>query len=127
MARSEHCGDVESSIKFLKERLCCLWNCLLSRCVPRLMITAGIAFCIDMINTLPAGDGISNTLSPVTIVTGHEPPNVEILQLNFGDYVQLQMDNNPTNTMCPQRIDCIALQPTGATQGMYYFMDLSLW
>ena len=88
------------------------------------MITTGIAFCIDMINALPAGDGISDTLSPATIVTGHEPPNVENLQLNFGDYVQLQMDNNPTNTMRPRHINCITLQPTGTTRGTYFFMHL---
>ena len=46
------------------------------------------------------------------------------LKLNFGDYVQLQMDNNPTNTMRPRHIDCIALHPTGTTQGTYYFMAL---
>ena len=76
VARGKHYGIIESYIKFLKERLCCLWNGLSFPCVPRIMITTGIAFCIDMINTLPAGDGISNTLSPATIVTGREPPNV---------------------------------------------------
>ena len=124
MARGERCGDIENSIKFLKERLHCLWNGLPFCCVPWVMITAGINFCIDMINALPASNGISDTLSPATIVTGHEPPNVVNLQLNFGDYVQLQMDNNPTNTMLPQHLDCIALQPTSTTQGKYYFMDL---
>ena len=110
VARGEHCGDIENSIKFLKERLRCLLNGLPFRCVPR------INFCIDMINALTAGDGISDTLSPATIVTGREPPNVANLQLNFGDYVQLQMDSNPTNTMRPRHIDCITLQPTGTTQ-----------
>ena len=124
VAHGEHCGDIESSIKFLKERLHCLWNGLPFRCVPWVMITAGVTFCVDMINALPASDGISDTLSPATIVTGCEPPNVADLQLNFGDYVQLQIHNNPTNTMPPCHIDCIALQPTGTTQGTYYFMDL---
>ena len=95
VARGEHCGDIENSINFLKERLHCLWNGL------SFMITAGVNFCIDMMNALPAGDGISDTLSPVTFVTGCEPPNVANLQLNFGDYVQLQIDNNPTNTIRP--------------------------
>ena len=72
VVRGEHCGDIESSIKFLKERLRCLWNGLLFCCVPRVMITAGVAFCVDMVNALPAGDGVSDTLSPATIVTGCE-------------------------------------------------------
>ena len=124
VARRGHCGDIEKFINFLKEPLRCLWNGLPFHCVPRVMITAGVNFCIDMINALPAGDGISGTLSPATIVTGREPPNAANLQLNVGYYVQLQMDSNPTNTMCPQHLDYIALQPTGTTQGMYYFMDL---
>ena len=33
------------------------------------------------------------------------------------------MDNNPTNTMHSRNLDCIALQPTGTTQGTYYFME----
>ena len=39
--------------------------------------------------------------------------------------MQLQMDNNPTNTMHPRHVDCIAHHPTdGTAQGTYYFMDL---
>ena len=34
------------------------------------------------------------------------------------------MDDNPTNTMRPRHIDCVALEPTGTTQGTYYFTDL---
>ena len=89
----------ESSIKFLKEWSQCLRNGFCFRCVSRVMITAGVDFCNEMVNTLPADDGISDTLSPATIVTRRAPPNVVNLQLNFGDYVQLQMDNNSINTM----------------------------
>ena len=124
VACREHCGDIENSIMFLKERLRSLWNGLPFRCVPQVMITAGIDFCNDMINALLAGDGISDTPSPATIVTGRAPPNVANLQLNFGDYVQLQMDNNVANTMRPRHIDCMALHPTRTTQGSHYFMDL---
>ena len=104
VARGEHCGNIENSIKVLKERLRCLWNGIPFCCVPRIMITACMNFCVDMINALPDGDGISDTLSPATIMTGHKPPNVANLQLNVGDYVQLQMDNNPTKTMCPRTL-----------------------
>ena len=40
------------------------------------MITAGVKFCNAIVNALPAGVGISDTLSPATIVTGREPPNI---------------------------------------------------
>ena len=70
VTRGDHCGDIEISIKFLKELLRCLWNGLPFRCAPRVMITDGIDFCNDMINDLPTGVGIPDTLSPTTIVTG---------------------------------------------------------
>ena len=73
---------------------------------------------------MSAGDGISDTLIAATIVTGRDPLNVTNLQLYFVDYVQLQKDNNPTNTMRPRHVDCIALHPTGMIQGTYYFMHL---
>ena len=92
MARGEHYGDIESSIKFLKERLQCLWNSIPFPCVPRVMTTAGVEFCNDMINSLPAGDSISTFISPATILTGCAPPDMANLQLKFGDYVQLQID-----------------------------------
>ena len=33
------------------------------------MITVGVNFSNDMVNALPAGDGISDTISPTMIVT----------------------------------------------------------
>ena len=65
------------------------------------MITASIKFCNNMINALPAGDGISDTLSPATIVTGRVAPNVANLQLHFGDFVQLQMAKWTTTPPTP--------------------------
>ena len=56
VARGEHYSDIESSIKFQKEQLRCLWNGLPFRCVPRVMIAAGADFCNDMVNALPVGE-----------------------------------------------------------------------
>ena len=127
VAHREHCGDIESSMKFPKERSRCLWNGLPFQCVPQVMLTAGVNFCNNLVNALPAGDGISDTLSPATIVSGCKPPNIANLRVDFGYYVQLQMDNIPTNTIIrPHYIDCIALHPTGKTQGTHYFMDLHM-
>ena len=53
------------------------------------MVTAGVEFCSNIINALPAGDDSSDTLSPTTIFTGRAVPNIANLQLNFGDFVQL--------------------------------------
>ena len=41
------------------------------------------------VNQLPSNNGIPNTLSPSTLITGKPNPNfLEVITLNFGDYVQ---------------------------------------
>jgi len=50
------------------------------------------------LNQFPAQNGISDTLSPLTILTGRPNPDYNDLKLEFGSYAQVFLDNNPTNT-----------------------------
>jgi len=68
--------------------------------------------------------GISDSLSPSTIVTGRQPLNFNNLKVTFGTFVQIHIHNNPTNTMQLLTINAIALNPTGNTQSSYYFVNL---
>ena len=121
---NEHVPEVENSIKVLKERMRCLFNGLPFTCVPRLMVVEGLEFVTGSLNSIPAGDGISSSLSPATIFTGARPPNLATFKLSFGDYVELHVDHQPYNSMKPRTVPCIALRPAGNTQGSYYFLDL---
>jgi hypothetical protein len=86
------------------------------------MIKGAVRFAVKVLNQFPAEDGISDVLSPVTIVTGLPAPDYNHIQLDFGEYATVFEDNNPTNTNAPRVVDAIALHHTGNAQGGYYFM-----
>ena len=44
--------------------------------------------------------------------------------VDFGTYVQVLKDNNPTNTKKLRTTPAIALNQTGNAQGGYFFMSL---
>ena len=68
---------------------------------------------IRCLNMLPAANSVSYTLSPQTIITGNPPPDYNKLQLEFGSYVQLFDDAQPTNTLRSRTFGAIALTPSG--------------
>jgi hypothetical protein len=58
-------------------------------------------------------------------MTGWPSPDYNNLKIEFGAYVQVFEDNNPTNTTRTRTTGAIALAPTGKSQGGYYFMSLT--
>jgi hypothetical protein len=77
------------------------------------------------LNQFPAKNGVSQTMSPLTIMTGKPSPDYNDLKLELGSYVQVFEDNDPTNTMKTRTTGAIALTQTGNAQGGYYFMSLT--
>ena len=76
-------------------------------------------------NNLPLNDGISEIHSPATLITGRIMPEFDKLKgLNFGDYVQVKQQNNPTNTNEARIVGAIAMVPSGNGQGSWYFISL---
>ena len=65
---------------------------------PKLMIQALVYHAAKGLNQFPAKDGICDTLSPLTIMTGRANPDYNDLKLEFGLYVQVLEDNTPSNT-----------------------------
>ena len=58
-------------------------------------------------------------------MTGRRPPDASKLQLAFGAYAQVVIENDPTNTMIPRPIGTIQLGPSGNTQGANFFMNIN--
>ena len=76
-------------------------------------------------NDIPPHDGISDAMSPTTLVQGANRLNYEhISKLNFGDYVQVHDPSDVTNTTKARTAGAIALYPSGNAQGSWYFMNL---
>jgi hypothetical protein len=69
-----HVGEVERSIRTIKERLRSCVHGLPFKRLPRLFIQHLVTHAISCLNLFPWANGISPTMSPASIVTGVPPP-----------------------------------------------------
>ena len=77
-------------------------------------------------NCLPADDGILDTMSPNTLVTGAQNLDYnELVKLQFGDYVQVHQERQITNSNEARSVGAIALYPSGNAQHTWHFMSLN--
>jgi hypothetical protein len=120
-----HVGEVERSIRTIKERLRACAHGLPFKRLPKLMIIHMTADVVRCLNQFPWKYGISETLSPSAIVTGAATPDYSAMRVEFGSYVQVFDDHDPINTPRARTLGAIALNPTGNFQGDYFFMSLS--
>ena len=88
------------------------------------MVSEIVHFSIKKRNTFPPKDGVSDLLSPLSIVTGAGKVDYIFLKLEFGSYVHNFNDNSPTNTMSQRTTGAIALNSVGNFKGDYYFLSL---
>ena len=81
-----HTGEVERPIRTVKE-----WvtpHKLPFKKYPKVLTTGCVKYNIKRLNDLPPDEGISDTLSPNTLVTGAQYLDYnELVKLQFGDYV----------------------------------------
>jgi hypothetical protein len=56
-------------------------------------------------------NGISDSLSPASLVTGLANPDFWHMRLEFGAYAQVFEDNDPSNTIRARSLGAIALNP----------------
>ncbi len=88
------------------------------------MITDLVHASVRSLNQVPAQDGISDRISPLTLITGKGNVDYNKLKLCFGSYVQVFEDNTITNTTAPRSIAAIALAISPNESGSYRFMNL---
>ncbi len=79
----EHVGEVERSIRTTKERARCTIHGLPYKRYTKLMIADLVNTCIRWLNQIPAQDGISDRISPLTLVTRKGNVNYKPLTLAF--------------------------------------------
>ena len=78
---------------------------------------------IFWLNSFPHPDGISETLSPWTIITSQTIDYNHHCRYKYGEYVQTHDQHD--NTMAPRTIGTLTMWPTSNTQGNFYFFSLS--
>jgi len=89
------------------------------------MITHLVSDVVRCLNQFPRKNGISDSLSPASIILGKPNPDYTCMRLEFGSYVQVFEDNEPSNTPKARSLGAIALNPTGNAQGDYFFLSLA--
>jgi hypothetical protein len=122
-ANDEHVGDIERYIRTVKERVRCIYNTLPFTLMPNRLIVEMVYFSVFWLNSFPARDGISETLSPRALVTGQQIDYNKHCKLEFGLYVQTHEKHD--NSMDARTIGALALRPARNAQGGYFFMNLN--
>jgi hypothetical protein len=79
---------------------------------------------VKMLNFFPTKGGISNTLSPKTIMSGETLNYKKHLSLQVGQYCQVHQEDTPRNSQSLRTKGAISLGPSGNLQGGYKFMAL---
>ena len=118
----EHVPEVERSIMMMKETMRAMAHGLPYRRLLKLMIVELVAMATRCLNGFPKDDGVSEHMSPHSIVTGWACMDYNKIPLEFGSYVQL-LDRS-VNTIHSHTIGAIALNPTGDENRTYHFMSL---
>lgn len=122
-ARDEHVGDIERYIRTLKERMRAIYNTLPFDRMPHRLIIEMAKYSVYWLNSFPHPNGVSDALSPRTIVTGQVVDFNRHCRFEFGQYVQTHEQHD--NSMAPRTIGALATRPTGNAQGSQYFFSLS--
>ena len=126
VAPGKHVSEVERSIRTIKERVRCMIHGLPYSTYPKLLIEACVTAAVKQLNAIPSKNGISQTMSPTTLLTGTQPVSYHnLVKMCFGAYAQVNVDNAITNTTEARTTGGIALYPTDNAQGNWYFASLN--
>jgi hypothetical protein len=121
-SEDEHVPDIERCIRTVKERTRCTYNMTPFEHFPPRMIIEMVFLNIFWLNTFPHRLGVSQTLSPRTIVTGLGVDYTKHCRIEYGQCVQTHEKHD--NTMKARTVGALALHPTGNQQGGHYFYSL---
>ena len=124
-AADEHVSDVERSIRTIKEGTRTLLHEMPYKYYHKQLVAGCVQSVIKTLNTTPKRGGLSDVLSPTTLITGASPPDYKtITKLCFGDYVEVMQASGFKNSMRQRTIGALALYPSGNVQGTWYFWSL---
>jgi len=123
-AAGQHIPRIERGIRFMKDRTRCYWVPLPFKRVPKIMVDDCITMVTTCTNDFPNKNGISDTMSPASIVlVGHGKIDGNNLKATFRRYYKVYCstaDNTKQNK--ERRTSAICLRPSNS-QGGYYFMN----
>jgi len=123
-AQSEHVPAIERSIRTLKDHARTIIHSLPYEYYPPLMIRYLMYFVTRLLNSMPAPNGISASVSPLSLVTGAPMLDANEFKIEFGGYAQVHDNPHITNTTVARSTGAIALCPANH-HGGWYFLSLN--
>ena len=125
VAVDDHVEEVERSIRTIKESVRSIIHNLPFQYIPKIMLTKLFGHAVKGWNQLLAYNGVSDSLSPISIILGKKLASYEHLKLPFGTYVQVHADDQSHNDMSLRTIGAIALEATNSDEGCHQFLNLN--
>jgi hypothetical protein len=123
-SRGEHVPEAERNNHTIGERIRTAYHNLPYETIPKIMLKYLSMVSTNQLNLFPAKGGVSAYLSPHVIITGRNLDFDKHCQVPFGSHVQVNQENDPTNTQAPRTIDAIYLRPMKNRQGGHEVMNL---
>jgi len=126
VAAEEHVGDVERSIRTLKDGIRTHISRLPYTHYPRAMVAGAAMHTLISINQLPTTNGVSTHLSPGSLITGEPTPDYQqLIKLNFGDIVLTADGKTRSDPTTSRKIEAVALYPSKNASGGWYMMSIN--
>jgi hypothetical protein len=122
---NEHVPEIERRIRVVKERCQETRYSLPFKIITKLVtihIVLNVAKVLDFFSTK---GGVSDTLSPNTIMSGETLDFKKHLSLQIGQYCQVHEEDTPQNSQVARTKGVISLGPSGNIQGGFKFMALN--
>jgi hypothetical protein len=119
----DHVPEIERSIQTQKNENRSVCHAMPYRSFPRIMVRELIQQGNTFLNAFGSIDNIAHGLTPRNIIDNLPHIDYNDLKYEFGEYVQLHVHENVTNTMKSRTIGAIVMSPRNI-QGQYNFMSL---
>ena len=122
-AADSHVPEAERGVRTVKETTRATIHGMPYKRLPREMAKAVVEFATDSTDALPHPDGVSESMSPASIITGCGKPDFSKMKLEIGEYVQVY--DGTSNDTKSRTLGAIALLPTGNANGDHFFLSLA--
>jgi hypothetical protein len=122
---NEHIPEIERRIRVVKERCQATRHSLQFETIPKLMMIHIVLNVVKLLNSFPTKGGVSDTLSPKTIMSGETLYFKKHLSLQIGQYCQVHEEDTPQNSQVARTKGEISLGPSGNVHGGFKFMALN--
>ena len=114
---NEYVPEIKRRIRVVKERCRDTLHGLPFTQIPNILMMHIVFNFVNMLNYFPTKGGISNTLSPKTIISGETLYYKKYLCLQLGQYCHVHKEDSPRNSLATRTIGAICLGPSGNLQG----------